>query len=166
MDTVGWTLDVIDVAAPCEAAWKDMQGDSHVRRCGECRMNVYNLESMSREQAEDLVRNHEGRLCIRFFRRADGTILTSDCPVGLRALRRRAARLVAGIGAMVATLSFGSWLVNRAVVQQPSDEDVQVSPGPLAQLIDWIDPEMCFMGAMISGPIHISESADGDDTAL
>jgi hypothetical protein len=35
----------------------------------------------------------EGRLCVRFYRRRDGTILTNNCPVGLRALKRRASKV-------------------------------------------------------------------------
>src|SRR5262249_43068754 len=36
------------------------------------------------------------------FRRDDGTILTADCPVGLRAVRRRVAKLAGGLaGAFV-----------------------------------------------------------------
>ena len=31
-----------------------------------------------------MVQATQGRLCVRFYRRADGTVLTQDCPVGLR----------------------------------------------------------------------------------
>src|SRR5947209_3943064 len=81
-------LDSIEVAAPCSASWDRMNGDDRVRFCQDCRKNVYNLSEMSRIEAEALVReNGEGRLCIRFYRRADGTVLTDNCPVGLRAAR-------------------------------------------------------------------------------
>jgi hypothetical protein len=43
---------------------------------------------MTRHQAEALLREKEGQLCARVFRRADGTILTGNCPVGLRAMGR------------------------------------------------------------------------------
>ena len=101
-------LDGIRVASPCTASWEAMAGDARVRRCGECRMNVYNLSAMSRREGEDLLRRREGRLCVRFFRRADGTILTEDCPVGLAAVRRRLARLGGALAAMfVALLAAG-----------------------------------------------------------
>ena len=51
---------------------------------------------MTRQQAETLVSAQEGRTCVRFFRRSDGTLLTSDCPVGVSAWRRR---LVMGLSA-------------------------------------------------------------------
>ncbi|MBL0188303.1 MAG: hypothetical protein IPP97_21485 [Candidatus Obscuribacter sp.] len=45
---------------------------------------------MSKSEAEKLLRNHEGdRLCIKLHLRADGTIITQDCPVGIRLLKIR-----------------------------------------------------------------------------
>lgn len=73
--------------------WQAMKGNEQVRFCAECQLNVYNLSGMTRKQAEAIVRQTEGRICARFYRRADGTILTRDCPVGLRALRRRAVKI-------------------------------------------------------------------------
>jgi hypothetical protein len=80
-----------------------MEGDDRVRFCRECNLNVYNLSGMTRREAESLVAGASVRLCARFYRRADGTMLTKDCPVGLRALRRRAS-LAAG-AVLTATLS-------------------------------------------------------------
>lgn len=88
-------LDGLRVASPCTVSWQGMAGGDRVRHCGSCRQNVYDLSSMTRREAEALVRRTEGRLCVRFFRRADGTILTKDCPVGLAAVRRR-LRLLGG----------------------------------------------------------------------
>jgi hypothetical protein len=102
------TLDDIRVASPCAADWNRMAGDDRARFCASCRKNVYNLSAMTREEAERLILEKEGRLCVRYFRRADGTILTRDCPVGLARLRRRlwaawgvAAALVSAAGAFL-----------------------------------------------------------------
>ena len=84
MTTNQANLDGIGIAAPCSASWDDMKGDDRQRFCRDCKMNVYNLSGMTRQEAEDLVASHETRLCVRFFRRSDGTVLTRDCPVGLR----------------------------------------------------------------------------------
>ncbi len=86
-------LDYVDVAAPCPADWNEMIGNDVKRFCGQCELNVHNLSGMTREEAEALIVNTEGRLCVRFYRRADGTILTNNCPVGLRALKRRVSRI-------------------------------------------------------------------------
>jgi hypothetical protein len=81
-----------------------MVGDERVRFCAQCELNVYNLSGMTRREAEALVAGTEGRLCVRFYRRSDGTILTRNCPIGLRAIRRRVSR-VAG-AALTAALGF------------------------------------------------------------
>jgi hypothetical protein len=97
-------LDQVRVASPCNADWNEMLGDDRVRFCLSCDKNVFNLSAMSREDAEDLLRERLGNdLCIRFYQRADGTILTQDCPTGVKRKRRKKLALaVAGAGAMAA----------------------------------------------------------------
>jgi hypothetical protein len=75
-----------------------------VRFCLSCEKNVYNLSAMTRDAAEELLRERLGNdLCIRFYQRADGTILTQDCPTGVKKKRRKKLALaVAGAGAMAA----------------------------------------------------------------
>ncbi len=53
------------VASPCPADWNAMQGDDRVRFCGQCVKNVYNLSAMTHAEAEDLIREKEGKLCVR-----------------------------------------------------------------------------------------------------
>jgi hypothetical protein len=86
----------IRIAAPCSADWDKMAGDDRVRYCEQCRLHVYNLSAMSAQEARNLIAKSEGRLCVRFYQRRDGTVLTKDCPVGLKVVMRRLAR-VAGI---------------------------------------------------------------------
>lgn len=100
-------FDQIDVASPCSMRWDDMRGDDRARFCGACRLNVYDISALTRAEAESLIREHEGHLCVRFFRRADGTILTRNCPVGLRRVRHAVVRLAGSIAA-VAILAVGA----------------------------------------------------------
>jgi hypothetical protein len=109
MSQTVYSLESITVASPCEASWEEMVGDDRVRFCRRCQRNVYNLSEMSRREALELVRLSEGRLCARFYRREDGTVLTQDCPVGLRAARRKLMFLLGGAAA--AALLFVSWSV-------------------------------------------------------
>lgn len=95
-------LEDIRVATPCSADWDDMTGDARVRFCGKCEKNVYNLSAMTREEGEALVRQKEGRLCVRLYQRKDGTVITSDCPVGVRRQRLR-ARVWASISGAAAS---------------------------------------------------------------
>src|SRR5205085_8836667 len=97
-------LDGVRVAAPCPADWEKMVGDERMRYCGQCNLHVYNLSGMTKREAEALITNTEGRLCVRFYRRGDGTVLTRNCPVGLRALKQR-AWLIAG-ASLSAVLGF------------------------------------------------------------
>src|SRR5262249_3316039 len=95
-------LDNVRVASPCNAAWDEMVGDERVRFCGKCEKNVFNLSAMSRDDAEALLREKSGgRVCVRYYQRKDGTILTSDCPVGVsRKRKKRLALAAVGAGAM------------------------------------------------------------------
>ena len=90
-------LDHVSVAAPCTADWAQMVGTERVRFCGQCSLNVYNLSGMTKREAEQLVSSAEGRLCIRYYRRADGTILTRNCPVGFAAIKRRISRVTRAV---------------------------------------------------------------------
>ena len=101
-------LDHIKIAAPCSADWDQMFSfeDKRVRFCSQCNLNVYNLSDMSRQEAEALINKTEGRLCVRFYRKADGSILTQNCPVGLRAIKRRVAWVAQVVLGMA--LSFAS----------------------------------------------------------
>jgi hypothetical protein len=51
---------------------------------------------MTERQVKELIAGSRGkRLCTRFYRRADGTVLTQDCPWSLRAMARKVSRLAA-----------------------------------------------------------------------
>ena len=91
-----------------------MKGDERARDCSQCRLRVYNLSAMTRPEAESLLEEKEGKLCVRFFRRADGTVITQDCPVGLRAVRLKFARMAGAAVALVAVLAAGLGLRRRA----------------------------------------------------
>ncbi len=97
-------LETLTVTSPCSASWQDMTGDDRARFCGKCEKNVYNLSAMSALEAEAILREKEdGDVCVRFFQRADGTVMTADCPVGVRRKRiRRLAVLATAGGALSA----------------------------------------------------------------
>src|SRR4030095_13572867 len=105
--------DLVQVASPCPVSWDDMTGDESVganrrRFCKHCNLHVYNLSDMTRAEAEAFVSQAEGRTCIRLYRREDGTVLTRDCPVGLRAVRQRLLRAVAALAGLMLALVSGT----------------------------------------------------------
>lgn len=97
-------LDNVKVASPCAASWAEMRGDDRVRFCESCKLHVYNFAEMTRAEAEALIIEKEGNLCVRLYQRPDGTMITKDCPVGLRAVRERFARVMGRIAAAFAIL--------------------------------------------------------------
>ncbi|MBV9864671.1 MAG: hypothetical protein JO316_04930 [Abitibacteriaceae bacterium] len=136
-------LDSVRVATPCRAAWENMHGNDQVRFCQTCAKNVYNLSAMTQAEAEALIQVKEGKMCIRFYERTDGTVLTQDCPVGLRGVQRRMFKgLAAGLAACIA-FGFGligignhsaAWGSERAMNSLRHTQ-------PFAALINWISPE-------------------------
>lgn len=85
----------LKVAAPCPANWEDMVGTDRERFCGQCALNVINISSLSRQEAEDMLAlKAGGRVCVQFYQRQDGTIITDNCPVGLRKLRDKSKQLL------------------------------------------------------------------------
>lgn len=142
-------LDRLEIAAPCHMRWDDMKGDDRVRYCDACSLHVHNISGMTRAEAEAFLARSlpfsdggqasSPRVCGRFFRRADGTILTADCPIGLRerlaaaafASRARLRRIVAlGALALTATLAWAT-RSSRADVAQLQ---------PFAALLAWLEP--------------------------
>jgi hypothetical protein len=98
-------LDNFTIATPCGADWNIMAGDDRARFCPLCRQRVYNLSALTAAEAAALIRDKEGNFCARLYRRLDGTVMTADCPLGLRHIVRRPWRLLTvSAGAVLAVL--------------------------------------------------------------
>jgi len=78
-----------------------MTGDGTTRFCKHCQLHVHNLSNMTRAEAESFLSTAEGRVCAAFWRRADGTILTTDCPVGAAEVRASRFRRLRGVAALI-----------------------------------------------------------------
>lgn len=96
-----FNVNNLRVASPCSVGWETMSGDERARYCNSCKSNVYNVSAMMETEVKSLIGNREGRICVRLYKRADGTVLTKDCPVGFRAYQKRVARFA---GAALATV--------------------------------------------------------------
>jgi hypothetical protein len=133
-------LDQVGIASPCSVPWETMQGDERIRFCGQCQKNVYNFAEMTRGEITQLIQEQEGHLCGRMYRRTDGTLLTSDCPVGLRAVRQRLIRATCGLAAMVLAL-IGGIVWGRGWTRTPSTGVNIVDDGPLSKFTRWVEPQ-------------------------
>jgi hypothetical protein len=160
-------LDNLSVASPCHAVWDDMEGTDRVRFCDDCRLHVYNLSELSKPAAERLVARHEGqgRLCVRFFRRADGTVLTRDCPRGLAALRWGAALFTArmvGMAVLACGLFTSSGAGRGAGLSASGSRG-----GPLQSLQSWLTgrapPAPAMMGAPPPPSLVMGDIAPPED---
>jgi hypothetical protein len=133
-----FSLDDVRIASPCDESWERMTGDERVRFCDRCQKHVYNLSAMTRDEAERLIEEKDGSMCARLYQRADGTVITTDCPVGAQKKRvRRLAIAVTGAGALAAmagvsmlTTMQGAMERPRKAAQLPEPEPVELTPEP------------------------------------
>lgn len=114
------------IASPCPMSWEGMTGDDRVRYCGQCKLSVYNLTKLSRPQVEQFITAREGNVCVRIYRRDDGTALARNCPVG-----RKRAFIKTAIGlAAILVVSVGIWLLFK-------DLDRSHLPDWLQSMLHW-----------------------------
>lgn len=112
-------MENLRIATPCSSSWERMAGDERVRHCTLCSLNVYNFAEMTRDEIRALIATTEGRVCARLYRRADGTVLTRDCPSGLQALRRRVSRF--GSAVLAAVVGFSAFATGCATTSGKKD---------------------------------------------
>lgn len=160
-------LDTIQIASPCEVDWASMTGDDRSRHCGDCKLQVYNLSAMTRDEAQALLSGVEGRLCARFARRRDGTVVTRDCgPIRAR-IRRRMRRLrmaAAALLGLVSTLALSACgrTPDTARVPPAPKEAPKPLPGDQPPLMGVVCPSPPDAGhPEIMGEIEIPQHAMG-----
>jgi hypothetical protein len=120
------------IASPCSVGWASMAGDERKRHCDLCHLNVYNISELTSVEVESLVGINAGRLCVRMFRRADGTVLTRDCPSGLRTVRKRVARFAG------ATLAAFLGLFSVSFGQKEGEDPIDASRMNILRIENYI----------------------------
>jgi hypothetical protein len=151
-------LEVIDIPNPCPVEWNEMRGDERVRFCRHCSLHVYNLSEMTRDAAEALVAEREGRLCVRFLRRADGTVITRDCENAWKRAAKRASRL-AGAATALALAAVLSPLAGLARWTKASPAErceipKVIEPPPRAIMGDVVNPPPVMGGIEAPAPFQ------------
>lgn len=143
-------LDNLAIASPCTADWNAMTGDAKRRFCGDCKLHVHDLSAMTRAEATAVLQAAgEGRVCVRFYRRADGTVLTQDCPVGLRRQLRRAWTRSAALCAALLSATLGFLGCTRDKKTPPD----ATTPTPVEH------PELSPIQGEVCEPIHMGAVA-------
>lgn len=125
-------LESLQIAKPCRADWGAMSGDERARFCASCRKNVYDLSAMTRAEAEALILEKEGNLCLRLYRRQDGTVITSDCPVGIAVPRRPLRWVGAALAAILGLVA--SWTARPAQARPPLCADAANSRAVMGKI--------------------------------
>jgi len=105
-------LNGLQIASPCSVPWSTMgeTDNNAVRFCGQCSKNVYDISQLSTAEAGLLLQQGTaaGSLpCMQLYRRFDGTVITDDCPVGLRRIRDSWRRLKSSAAATLALFLVG-----------------------------------------------------------
>jgi hypothetical protein len=107
----GIQLPNVRIGFACKQRWEDMVGDDRVRACAGCDRPVFNLSEMTRAEAEAVLATRGLTPCVRFYRRPDGTVMTSDCPTGTRPRVRLAV--------VASSLAAGATLAAPAAMAEP-----------------------------------------------
>ena len=138
MKTEKFDLTKLQIASPCSVDWNTMRGDDRKRFCDLCQLNVYNVAGMTEKEVRELVSLAEGRLCMRLMKRADGSVMTQDCPVGLAAYRKRVAQYA---GAAMATI------LGLFSISYGQKSDVRKT-GPGAKIIRTVSNKIILIGTV------------------
>ena len=113
------SLETLQVPDPCPARWDEMVGDDRRRFCAHCQKYVHNLTAIPRDEADRLVCQSAGDLCVRFARdpRTEQVVTLDYQPRADNSRRRRAIVFLAAIlGTFGAA---GSWAAMRLLPTPP-----------------------------------------------
>ena len=123
------SFDRMIIPAPCDADWDSMIGNDRVRFCEHCNLQVTNLSNLTKQEAMRLVARSEGRLCVRFVRRSDGSVAAKLSEQKLHQISRRVSRLAAGAFTATATRFRTGTGATR----------YDAHPGSTGRTVSWLD---------------------------
>jgi hypothetical protein len=160
--------NLFKVTSPCSQDWNEMKGSDKVRFCEHCALEVNNISTMTRKAAMKMVRESEGRICVRYVKNP-----ANDKPVfadKLYQIASRAPRLA--VGAMSAALGLSSMVYaqggisaakltdKQAEVSRAKDSVKDKAEKPTASVSGTVtDPN----GAVVSG-IVVSLKSENDQS--
>lgn len=154
------------IASPCTESWNAMTGDERARHCAKCRLTVYNVKELKEAEVRELLFTSQGKVCGRLYRRADGTVLTKDCPTGVAALRKKvfaavtmAVALLLGVvgyrlgkSRECATGSTESWFDRVVTTRFVEAREELRGTRTFGPMVNELWPEEVMMGAIVAMP--------------
>lgn len=96
-------VDSIEIKSPCSESWEAMSGNAQMRFCSHCEKSVNNLSEMTRKQAMRLVRDSNGRICVRY-----GKNPVNNQPIFAEKLYQITRRAGIAAGVLGASLAFST----------------------------------------------------------
>ncbi len=130
-------LEQLHIASPCPVKWESMRGNDTLRFCKHCSLEVHNISAMTREDAEVLLSQSTGRLCVSAAHTADGVVLTSARAPRAASLwvRRFAAMIGIGLSAAAPMACARPFRTGGSVyIPEPVSNNVQQPPPPSADV--------------------------------
>lgn len=140
----------IEIKTPCTADWDSMIGNDRVRFCEHCNLSVNDLSQLTPKRVRRLITKSNGRLCVRYRRRPDGSPVIKELPARLLTIGRRVSRIATG--AFTATLSLSS-----AVSQTGTDNVTREQLFTYRQVGAVLEPTS--FGAIIKGRVTDAHGA-------
>lgn len=106
-------LDLVDVPNPCDKSWDEMIGDDVSRICLHCEKDIYNLSEMSAKEAQKLLFQSKGRVCVRLTR---NSVQTNDRK--FYQINRR-AKIAASVLSATLSLTAIAYPQNNTIKEKP-----------------------------------------------
>jgi hypothetical protein len=108
--------DLLKIANPCPVLWENMCGDDRIRTCESCCQKVFNISSMTRNQARLLAHSNDGSVCVRINVSEEGIVSTLDSPEPRKSSKFHLRKSIAILSALI----FGMFFVGcRKPVSNP-----------------------------------------------
>ncbi len=138
----------ITVPTPCPMDWNLMRGDDRMRFCDSCSKHVYNLSAMTASQIGELIRDQEGNsFCGRFYKRPDGSLVTSECPQTEPPRTRRRLQLrLSSIMSLVAMMATMLGFIKMVAKDEGSSAQQLSPPQPTPNRFSTPPPGQAFVG--------------------
>jgi hypothetical protein len=107
-------LESIRIASPCTQEWDEMSGSDKTRFCQHCALEVNNLSTLRRKEAMRLVRQSEGRICVRYVKNPE-----TNAPVFAEKLYQITRRAGIAAGVLGASLTLSTLAYAQGETVQP-----------------------------------------------
>lgn len=116
-------FDSISVKSPCNESWDEMIGSDTIRFCSHCAKNVHDISAITRTEAERLIRQSNGNLCVRYIKNPNGKPV--NAPPKLTQIKRRAT-IAAGV--LATSLTFSTLAYAQGGTISTKENQTQTQP--------------------------------------